>query len=176
MSNGATNYVLYANGDAITVWNNSGATWDILQSTSYPKFFSWFHKDSEILTGNALTVGVLATQVNNEQTFQSAAASNDTFRIKAYLARGTNYHLYALGTTDSSRGVQRWQITDGAGTRTIDSFDWYNAINQLNIQKTSAAFSVLQPGYVVITSTVTNKNASSSDFIIALTRVKISEP
>lgn len=107
--------------------------------------------------------------------YNSSHTINDTIDFSLWVGPGT-YDLYILGGADTNRGIETWQIDDGAGSfTTLGTLDWYVASGGSNsILKTLTGLTVT--GSVVrrkLRCKVASKNASSSDYFMSLEQIDL---
>lgn len=133
----------------------------------YPRRASMFHRDSIVITGNALTINLDASQQMSHYAFQNAAAINDEFSQSFWLEAGT-YTLKYTCLTASASGIITWYV-DGESQGTVDG---YSAGTTYNVVKT-LSITVRTSGYHVLRGVTASKNASSSGYQALLTFISI---
>lgn len=130
------------------------------------KAATMWHDQSVKTVGNAFTYSMDASQKYGFVVYQNAAANGDTWTNGFSVAAGT-YTFNILNSTDSNRGKMDFFV-DNVQIGTIQ--DFYSAALTQNVVKTIASISVTD-GYHTFKGVVNGKNASSSDYIVALTKI-----
>lgn len=164
--NGNVKIGLYTNnlsGSSVYYTDGTNYSWGKV----YNKAVFMDHSGSRYTAGNALAFFKDANSWKNGCWGQSPSLNGDTFHTYFQLSKGT-YDFYVYGSSDTSRGIQKWEIIDSNGnTNLIGSMDWYSAAFTINVFKTISV-SISKDDVYKIQSTVTNKNALSSDYYILL--------
>lgn len=132
-----------------------------------PKRASLWHQESTVISGNAITTVVDASQAYAAVWAQLASADGDEFS-QSFLLQPGNYTLYILGTTSSDHGILEWYIDD------VFQFsnDWYTGVAARNVVM-SGAIVVIGNGIHIIRGKTNGKNAASSNFVAAITHMWI---
>lgn len=125
-----------------------------------------WHEDSLVLVGNPLQREVQSLQQHGIYVYQSAAAINDKFSHGFLLDAGT-YDFTGLGVMQVDSGQVDWTL-DGVTIATNQ--DWYAGVT-FNERKTVSGVVVASSGWHVLTGLVDSKNASSSDYLLRLTKM-----
>ena len=124
-----------------------------------------WHDQSIITVGNALTTAIDIGQRHSYVMYQNAAANGDTWK-NGFLVQAGTYSLNFLSTKDADRGSLDVYIDDVlAGT-----IDFYAGSLTKNQTSTISSLTITD-GYHTLKGVVNGKNASSSGYIIALTKI-----
>ncbi len=135
-----------------------------LKDSFAPKRATVWIDEATVLTGNAINLGVLTTQMYNSIGFQNAAANGDALTWSVWLLTGS-YTLYILGQTNPDAGIQDIYLD---GVLAASTIDWYSAGGVQNVIK-SAAVTITGTGYHVLKSVVNGK--TGSDYRLYLTKL-----
>ncbi len=92
---------------------------------------------------------------------------NDEFQINL-TAKAGNWNLNLLGITASNYGI----ITVYLGNTSLGTIDWYSATQVYNVTKT-LAINIPTSGVIILRLKITGKNASSSGYLIGITKVQM---
>ena len=98
--------------------------------------------------------------------FPSTIAQFNSLTFRAFLRSGT-YQFNALGVTSNNKGIMHVQVQDGGSQGTID---WYSASVSANVFK-QTTITVAEDGQHVISLEMNTKNASSSNYDLAIEAV-----
>jgi len=132
---------------------------------AFPESDTCWHDESEILVGNPPFVNLGAVQLYGFWNHQSPAADGDEFRNYAFLAAGT-YDLKTLWKTGPTRGKVDFYV-DGVVVGTVDG---YSASGTNNVVLVISSISIPSNGIHEIRGKTNGKNASATDYRIALTK------
>jgi len=130
----------------------------------YAAFATHWHSNSKVGSGSALVSNAQTGQETGFTYRQSPAAINDLFQFEVTLSAGT-YDLQLLGAHSSGSG----KINLYVDASLVATIDFYNGVTTLNTLDT-ATFTIAESGVHQITSEVIGKNASSSGYVINITR------
>lgn len=125
-----------------------------------------WHDQSVKTAGNAFTTSIDTQHAYNHVVHQSAAANGDTW-TNGFVCQAGTYTFNFLCTTDADRGKLD-VFVDNVQIGTI--LDFYAASTTRNVVKTIASIAVTA-GYHTLKGVVNGKNASSSGYTIALTKI-----
>jgi hypothetical protein len=117
-------------------------------------------------------LGTWVTTFNSSQASGSywrnnPASLNDEFQINL-TAKAGNWNLNLLGMTASNYGI----ITVYLGNTSLGTIDWYSTTQVYNVTK-SLAINIPTSGVIILRLKVTGKNASSSGYLIGITKIQI---
>lgn len=143
-------------------------------SVLLPRRAFWFHDTSFVVTGNALTLAALSTQVYDFVAYQNAAANGDVTINSCILATGA-YTIQTFGVTSIDRGkvdISFKHVNDAGYTSIVAGQDWYAGSPTVNVAKT-ATFTVVTSGRHIFKFTINGKNVSSSGYLLTLTKIDI---
>lgn len=152
-------------GDLIFERQAASSTW-YCNMTDQSRRGTMWHDESVVTVGNAIAHTLTASQIYGTYSNQSAAADADVFTNGVYLRKGT-YTFYVLGITDTDRGKIDWTID---GVVLVSGEDWYAGSTTYNVVKSTASVAVTFDGWHQVKGTVNGKNASSSGYVVALTK------
>jgi hypothetical protein len=143
-----------------------GTTYDLLTTTEYPEKASIY--GDEIIT--SVTVASNLDTTTKYGYFVGPLAANaadgDEYFGGFVLKAGT-YTLHHLGRTGGAFGMTDYYI-DGVAAAT--GVDWYAGSSGANVEKT-ASVTVSTDGYHVLKVKLNRKNASSTDYVISITKI-----
>jgi len=134
-------------------------------SPIYSKVDVMWHDQSIKTVGNAFATTIDAAEAYGFYTFQNTPANGDTWENGFICAAGT-YGFKFLSYTDNNRGKLDVYI-DASLIGTIDQYSSPAVKNQV----LSITGIVLTDGYHKLQGVVNGKNASSSSYFIALTKI-----
>lgn len=126
-----------------------------------------FHEDSTVITGGGLTRTFVSTQRFACTANQNPAASTDVFEQQFVLKAGT-YTFLVLGRTGNDRGIIDW-LVDGATI--VSGQDWYAASVADNVTKSASSITITGSGVHTLRGQINGKNASSSSYVMVLTKM-----
>jgi len=132
----------------------------------YPDQATCWHDEAQVESGNALSRLVDSTQAYGVQVRQSPPANGDKFKQQVFLKAGT-YEFHVLGYESTDRGMIDWSLD---GTNFATGQDWYDSSSAANVEKTVTGITVSTSGYHTLQGTINGKNASSSDYMMSLTK------
>lgn len=141
--------------------------WAPAASGTIPQCVTCWHDESVVTAG----AGVLNTNsTDGGQRYQTysaiaPAASGDAFAQSVVLDAGS-YVLSILGYTDTDQGQVTWTL--GAQVL-VTGQDWYSGGGAYNVVKT-VSFTLATAGRYALTGTISGKNASSSGYVLRLTK------
>jgi len=129
-----------------------------------------YHDESTVIAGDPLSFVIDTDQIYNGFTRQDAAALNDQFSHKFWLAPGT-YQVIFWGETSSTGGMFSIDI-DGASVG--DGFDTYSAAVTRNLDLLDGAgfIEITTTKVHTITVTVYDQNGASAGYGLRLTAIE----
>lgn len=119
-----------------------------------------------LVTG-AVVIGADTNNILDLNVFQATATDGDYFELQKILLKAGSYTCRVVGQTTSDRCKLDWAL-DGVSQTTGQ--DWYSGSIAYNVVKTFT-LTVLTDGVHTLRGTVNGKNASSSGYRFALTKV-----
>lgn len=135
---------------------------------AYPKRATMWHKDSLVITGNAISELANASQFTGFLYHQSPAANGDKWTNGFFLAAG-GYTLHFLGSRSSGAGKLDIKL-DGV---LLGNVDHYNATTVLNQELYGNFETIVGDGWHTLECIVNGKNASSSGYVINVTCITV---
>ncbi len=148
--------VLVSDAAGVASWNSS----------PYPVTATLWWEDATTISGTTLNTWYSNTVAYGHGSEQGPAANGDSNTINFFLKAGT-YTMKVLGYTTTNRGKVDWYIDD---VLVVSGQDWYSAGGTPNVVK-SATVTVVGDGNHVLKSVINGKNASSTDYSLALTKI-----
>ena len=139
-----------------------------------PVRYNCSHTDSFVVAGNAITVALATTALNNYVAYQYTPALNDQFLQSCVLKAGA-YTLSINGRTSNAAGqlkIEFKHVSDAGYSTIVAAQEWYSGGSVYNVTKT-ATFTVTTPGRHIFRFTVATKNALSSDYYIQISFISI---
>ena len=135
---------------------------------NWPRRAIVMHILATVVTGNALQKAISGSYVLATQVYQDAPANGDVTTNGFFLRPGT-YTMNVTGFTNTNRGIVDWYIDDAIA---VTGQDWYASPGVDNVIKTATVQVKGLSPYHVLKSTVNGKNASSSDYYLALSLIE----
>jgi len=136
----------------------------LIPTNNYPQRATMWHDEATVITGNALAIIYITSTNIASHAYQNTAADGDSFSNSFFLKAGT-YTFSVIGTTAGAAGRADWYID---GVKEVSLQDWYGS-TAWGVTKT-ASVTVATDGYHQLIGTVNGKHASSSDYILQLTK------
>jgi len=133
----------------------------------YAAFATHWHSNSKVAAGSGLVGNAQAGQETGFTYRQVPAAINDLFQFEVTLSADT-YDLQLLGAHSSGSGKINLYV-DASLVATIDFYQATTNLNTLDV----TTFAITESGVHQITCEVIGKNASSSGYVINITRFSI---
>lgn len=124
-----------------------------------------WHDSAIITAGNGFSYAVGSTVRYGYVAYQDAAADSDEW-TNGFTCQAGTYTLNFLCTTDNNRGKLDVYIDDVLK----GNVDFYSATLTENVTKSLSSLT-LTDGYHTLKGHVNSKNASSSDYLIALSKI-----
>lgn len=134
-------------------------------SADFGKRVTFWHDESIVTAGNAITFTLSTSQQHGVLFYQNAPANADTF-TQSFMMRAGTYTLSVIGVTANDRGKIDWYV-DGAVQ--ITGQDWYSASATYNVIK-SGSITVATDGYHVLKGVINGKSGSSSSYYFSPTK------
>lgn len=141
------------------------ADFPLIPTLWYPEKFTHWHSDSVVVNGGAITNTINTSQPFNSISSQNSATQFDSFKFRAFLAKGT-YSLKILGTSNTNDGILSLTLN---GQLLPDAFDWYGGRAVSNIVK-SSTISFEKDGWQEFVFSVNSKNPASTGYRVNLTK------
>lgn len=135
---------------------------------NWPRRAICWHEFSLVTVGNALTKLSDTNQRHNSYAFQNTAADGNT-STNGFKLRPGSYTMNVLGITNASYGKVDWYIDNALA---VSAQDWYSAGATYNVIKTATVQVYGVSPWHTLKAVVNGKNASSSDYILALTLIE----
>lgn len=127
---------------------------------------SFFSDNFQAVLGTWITT-FNTNQASGSYWRNNPASLNDEFQINL-TAKAGNWNLNLLGITASNYGI----ITVYLGNTSLGTIDWYSTTQVYNVTKT-LAINIPTSGVIILRLKVTGKNASSSGYLIGITKIQI---
>ena len=156
---------IQARSDGLYIINDSN---DVIgpfitgSASSYSQRATMFFREA-LVTGSAHDHSVDALQPHNTR---SQVSGDGVYWTQSFMLVAGTYTFYALGVTNTDRGIIDWYIDD---VLVISGQDWYNSPAQRDITKTTSSITVTGNGRHVLKGIVNGKNGSSSNYGVSLT-------
>jgi hypothetical protein len=160
----------YIDGIAITeaATLTAGFYPDIRSFNEFPRRATLFQTVYTVVSGGTKTLTHDAAADYGTYSAMTPGADGDSFSHSFWLAAGT-YTLRCEGLTLSNLGKIDWYVD---GVVNITGQDWYSAALTYNVVKTGT-ITVIGDGYHVLMGKINGKNASSSNYVHAMTILDI---
>jgi len=164
--------VLYARNDGFYQLTSAGVASRLalaseIPTLTYPKRFAVMGDEITTAVANWAFTAVASMQYGGSWVAPTANAANgDEYTFSAWLAAG-NYTVYHLGRKGTAQGIVDWYL-DGSAIAAGANRDWYAAAGATF---TDSFAVTLTAGYHVFKLKVDGKHASSTDYVVSITKI-----
>lgn len=136
--------------------------------TSTPRHDLKLWREGQVITGGAMQIVILATQILGGYFQQSGAAVNDELSFPVMLEEGT-YDLTICYRKNAFGGIIRWYVDGVDSGQTVDTYASTATMNN----ETAKSVTVVGSGEHLINAKVSAKAAASGGYFAQVSYLKI---